>query len=228
LSHPLRIVYRVLNLAHLLGLALLLVPVLAICFRSAVTLAAAPQLAFVLLSARVTGIAPTSQNILPIVPFLFAGTVYALRPRSDTQKWGAGHVLVASLACAVFFGPLNPLLFPSASSVHAAAERQAVALVPTRVPVSATNYLGAHLAARRYLSVFPVVGRATWLVLDRHDAYLPDLKWLRSRQGTAVGVTDLVWQPKLMSSEVRRLQASPRWRRVYSRDGVMVFTRRRS
>jgi uncharacterized membrane protein len=227
-SHPLRIADRVFSPVHLLGLALLLVPVLAMCFRSVIFLAAAPQLAFVLLSARVTGLAPTSQNILPIVPFIFAGTVYALRPRSEPRKWEAGHVLVASLACTAFFGPLNPLLLPRASSDRAAAERRAVALVPAGAPVSATNYLGAHLAARSYLGVFPVVGKAKWLVLDRRDAYLPDLKWLRSRHGNAVGVTDLVWQPKLMTAEIRKLEASPRWRRVYSRDGVMVFTRRRS
>ena len=226
--HPVTILARVFQPAHLLGLAFLFVPVLGICLRSPLTLAAAPQLAFVLLSARVADVAPTSQNVLPILPFVFAGTIYALRPRSDVQKWKAGHVFVVSLGCAAFFGPLNPLLWPSASSQHVAAERRAVALVPVGAPVSSTNHLGAHLAARRYLSVFPVLGQARWIVLDRKDAYLPDLEQLRSRQGPAVGVTDLAWQPKLMRSEIRKLETSPRWKRIYSSDGVMVFTRRRS
>jgi uncharacterized membrane protein len=221
--HPLRVIARVVEPVHVLGLALLLVPVLGLCFRSAVMLAAVPQLAFVLLSARVTDTAPTSQNILPIVPFVFTGAVYALA-RSKGGKWQAGHVLVASIACAVFFGPLNPKLFPSVSVRHAAAERRAVSLVPAGAPVSATNHLGAHLADRSYLGVFPVVGKATWLMVDMTDAYLPDRRWLR-RRGTAVGVTDLVWRPKQMKSELRQLEESPRWKRVYSSDGVMVFTR---
>lgn len=186
--------------------------------------AAAPQLAFVLLSARLWDVTPLSQNVLPIVPFVFAGAVYALAARSPTAKWQARHVLVASFTCGVLFGPLNPLLMPRVSLRHVSAERRAVALVPAGAPVSATNYLGAHLAARSYLGVFPVVGKATWLVVDRADAHLPDLQWLSTHR-RAVGVTDLVWQPELMKAEIRKLQASPRWRRVYSSEGVMVFTR---
>jgi hypothetical protein len=29
-----------------------------------------------------------------------------------------------------------------------------------------------------------------------------------------------------MTQEIRKLETSPRWRRVFSSDGVMVFTRR--
>jgi uncharacterized membrane protein len=220
--HPLAIVRRVVAPGHLFGLAILSIPVLGLCFRSAVTLAALPQLAFVLLSARVADVAPDSQNLLPVVPFVFAGTVYALSSRSGTARWRAGHVLAASLACGVIFGPF--LVLPHVSSRHVSAERQAVALVPASAAVSTTNYLGAHLAARSHLYVFPVIGKATWVVVDRSDDYLPDLKWLR-RDGMEVGPRDLLWQPKLMKAEIRKLEASPRWMRVYSSDGVMVFRR---
>jgi uncharacterized membrane protein len=222
-TDPSAIVHRLINTAHFFGLVVLFVPVLALCFRSVVMLAAAPQLAFVLLSARLGDIAPSSQNILPIVPFVFAGTVYALRPRSATPKWRAGHVFVASLACAAFFGPLNPLFFPSIPPRHAAAERQAVALVPPSAAVSATNFLGAHLAARRYLYEFPVIRKATWIVLDVRDPELPNMGFLRGRHGTAVWKRDLVLQPTLMKSEVGKLEASSRWRQVFSSEGVMVF-----
>lgn len=225
-AHPSAIVHRLVNAAHLFGLVVLFVPVLALCFRSAIMLAAAPQLAFVLLSARLGDIAPSSQNILPILPFVFAGTVYALRPRSEFPKWRAGHVLVASIACAAFFGPFNPLLLPSISPHHAAAERRAVALVPSRAAVSATNFLGAHLAARRYLYEFPIIRKATWIVLDVRDPELPNMGFLRGRHGTAVWKRDLILQPTLMKSEIRKLEASRRWRRVFSSNGVMVFTRR--
>ena len=225
--------------AHLFGLVVLFAPVLALCFRSPVMLAAAPQLAFVLLSARLLDIAPSSQNILPILPFIFAGTIYALRPRFTTPKWRAGHVFVASLACTVFFGPIGPLLFgarlpaaelsgsfPSIHPAHAAAERKAVALVPPSAAVSSTNFLGAHLAARRYLYVFPFIGKATWIVLDKGDPELPNMEFLRRRNGNAVWKRDLILQPTLMNSEVRKFETSPRWRRVFSSDGVIVFKRR--
>jgi uncharacterized membrane protein len=225
-AHPLTIGHRVVGAGHLFGLALLFAPVLFLCFRSVVMVAAAPQLAFVLLSARIADVAPWSQNLLPIVPFVFAGTVYVLRPRSKTPKWRAGHVLVASLGCAAFFGPLSPWLFPSASLRHVAAERQAVGLVPRSAVVSTTNHLGAHLASRRFLYVFPVLGKATWVVLDEQEPQLPNMEFLRRRHGSAVWTRDLVSQPELMTSEIRRLEADPRWTRVFSSDGVMVFTRR--
>lgn len=224
--HPLKIVDRMVGTVHLIGLGLVFVPVLAFCFRSSVMLAAAPQLALVLLSARVSDIAPSSQNMLPIIPFVFAGAVYGLSRQSDPPKWKGGHVLVASVACSAFFGPLNPGLLPltSVAMRHVDAQRQAVTVVPTSAAVSATNHLGAHLAARRYLYVFPIIGKATWIVLDRHDPELPDISTL-GRQGNAVGIRDLLWKPKLMNSEIRKLEASRGWKRVYSRDGVMVFTR---
>jgi hypothetical protein len=214
------------NAAHFFGLVVLFAPVLALCFRSTVMLAAAPQLGFVLLSARLGDIAPSSQNILPIVPFIFAGTVYALRPRSETPKWRAGHVLVASLGCAAFFGPLNPVLIPHVSLRHAGAERQAVALIPPSAAVSSTNFLGAHLAARRYLYVFPVIGKATWVALDVRDPELPNMQFMRGRHGTAVWQRDLILQPTLMKSYVRKLEANRHWTRVFSSHGVMVFKRR--
>jgi uncharacterized membrane protein len=226
-THPLTIIHRVVGLGHLFGLVLLFAPVLFLCFRSVVMLAAAPQLAFVLLSARILDVAPWSQNLLPILPFVYAATVYTLRPRSEASKWRTGHVLVASLALTAFFGPMSFLAFPSASLRHVAAERHAIALVPRSAAVSTTNHLGAHLAKRRYLYVFPVVGKATWIVLDEQEPQLPNMGFLRRRHGTAVWTRDLVSQPELMKSEIRKLEASRQWRRVFSADGVMAFTRRR-
>jgi uncharacterized membrane protein len=224
-SHPLAIVDRLFAWPHLLDLGLLLVPVLALCLQSALILAAVPQLAFVLLSARFSDGAPWSQNVLPIAPFIFAGAAFALaNPRM--RKWRAGHVLAASIGCAAFFGPLGPYALPSVYLRHVQAERRAVSLVPPSAAVSVTNHLGAHLAARRYLYVFPVTGTATWIVLDRSDAALPNVKQLKSRHGLELGVMDLPWQPTLMKQEIRKIEGDPRWRPVFSDDGVMVFKRR--
>jgi len=226
MTHPLRVVFRVLNPAHLFGLALLVVPVLLLCFRSPLIFAAAPQLAFVLLSIRPQDIDPQSQNILPIVPFVFAGAVYALARLDGRSRWKPEHVLFASFACALVIGPLNPGVMPHVSLRHVSAERRAVALVPPSAAISVTNRLGSHLAARRYLYVFPVIGKAKWIVVDRGDADLPDMKLLRHRRGTELGARDLPLQPGLMRRELRKLAENPQWRRVFSSDGVLVFRRR--
>jgi uncharacterized membrane protein len=227
LTHPLRIVFRVLNPAHLFGLALLVVPVLLLCFRSSLIFAAVPQFAFLLLSIRPQDIDPQSQNVLPVLPFVFAGAVYALARLEGRSRWKPEHVLFASIACAVVIGPLNPAALPHPSLSHAAAERRAVAIVPSSAAISVTNHLGSHLAARRRLYVFPVIGKATWIVVDKRDDDLPDMKWLRKRQGTELGARDLPEQPGLMRRELGKLATDPRWTRVFSRDGVMVFRRLR-
>jgi uncharacterized membrane protein len=224
LNHPLRILDRVSEWHRLVGLGLLIVPVLGLCFRSAVMLAAVPQLALVLLSARIDDAVPWSQNILPSIPFIFAGTIYALA-KSRRRKLRGWHILVASIACAALIGPLDPYLLPSVSLRHVRAESQAVTLVPPSASVSVTNHLGAHLATRRYLYVFPVIDKATWIIVDRRDPYLPDMRRLRSRRDVAVGIRDLWWQPELLKTELRKLENSPRWKQVFSSDGVEVFTR---
>jgi len=226
-THPLRVLFRLLNPAHVLGFALLVVPVLGLCFWSPLILAAAPQFAFVLLSIRPQDGDPQSQNVLPIVPFIFASAIVALSKRGTKSRFRPEHVLFASIACAILIGPLNPGAWPPISVHRAAAERQAVSLVPRSAAVSVTNRLGAHLAARRYLYVFPVIGKATWIVVDKHDAELPDMQWLRSRKGLEIGTKDLPTQPRLMARELKKLERSPQWTQVFSRDGVMVFRRSR-
>ena len=50
---------------------------------------------------------------------------------------------------------------------------RAVALVPEDAPVSATNRVGSHLSARRYIYSVPVVRRAEWIVLEMTDTWVP-------------------------------------------------------
>ena len=42
--------------------------------------------------------------------------------------------------------------------------------------MSASNRVGARLAARRYLQTLPHVGNADWIVLDTTDLWLPDAR----------------------------------------------------
>jgi hypothetical protein len=73
-----------------------------------------------------------------------------------------------------------------------------------------------------------VVRGAEWVVVDERDRHLPDMAWLKRRGGINVGSHDLYWQPKLMRDTLRRLNRSPGWKRVFTSNGISVFTRVRS
>jgi uncharacterized membrane protein len=224
-TDPLRIVGS-LQPSDGLGVALLVVPVLGLCFRSTIMLVAIPQLALVILSDRANDLDFTGQTVLPIIPFIYAGAVFACAAGARRRPGGkAAYVLVASIAFAGAFGPLRPVNKHIPPSSRIAAERHAVGLIPAGASVSATNHLGAHLGARRHLFVFPVIDRAEWIAVDARDSFLPSLPWLRTRSGFGVGVHDLYAQPRLMSEELRRLNASPDWTRAYTSAGVSVFKR---
>jgi hypothetical protein len=84
------------------------------------------------------------------------------------------------------------------------AKSHALGLVPAGVPVSASNELGGHLSARRYIYTFPSVGRAQWIVVDIHDRTLHIPGFRR---------------------QVRRYEADKAWRIVYSSHGIAVLHR---
>jgi uncharacterized membrane protein len=209
----------------LLGIAFLVAPVLGLCFGSSIILAAIPQVALLMLSDRASDVDFSGQTVMPLIPFIYVGTVFALERYRRSGKWKAPHVLVASIAIAAFLGPLDPFIHGVPDRAKVAAERRAVELIPPDAAVSATNRLGAHLAARRRLNVFPVLRAAEWVVVDVKDTSLPNVGWLRGRTGITVGTRDLYDQPKLMQRVVRRLNASPAWARIFTSHGISVFKR---
>ena len=137
----------------------------------------------------------------------------------------ASTLLGLLIAASGVFGPLHPFDKRVHSAAYLAAERHAVALVPDGAAVSTTNHLGAHLAARSRLNVFPVLDNARWVVVESRDAWLPQLGWLRRRNGIDVGTHDLYWQPRLMRRTVQRLEQSPEWETVFESQGISVFKR---
>jgi uncharacterized membrane protein len=218
--------------SDLLGLILLL-PVLGVCVRSPLLFVALPQIAILALSDRVPDWNFAAQNVLPIIPFIYAGTVMALS-RSERKNSSRRprilprHVLGASIVLVVSYwfspSPFGRPVIPSWSQVMAA--HHAVSLIPSDAKVSATNHLGSHLAARRYLYVFPVLRKADWVVIDSRDNYLPDIGHLQRRSDIGVGAHDLYSQPKLMHEELKKLERSPEWRLVYRARTVYAFARR--
>ncbi|MDP9262383.1 MAG: DUF2079 domain-containing protein, partial [Actinomycetota bacterium] len=119
-------------------------------------------------------------------------------------------VLALTLAGCLLFGPLRT--FPGTvraalpSNPDRLARAGAVNLIPSGVAVSASNYLAAHLSARRHIYIFPVVREANWVVVDPHD------QTHRGFPGFQPGI--------------RRMERNPAWRLVYDLRGVLVFERR--
>lgn len=86
---------------------------------------------------------------------------------------------------------------------------EAAALIPDDAVVSAGNHPGGHLSARRRILVFPEVGDAEWVMVDR----------------TRPNVYDRL-DPAAFASFVDRLAARPDFEVVYDAAGVLVFRRR--
>lgn len=174
-----------------------------------------------------------------LVPFLIAAAILGLarlrdgragrlgeRLRPLTQRTGVlAVVVVGAVALAgVRGGPLPVWGWVpggwQGSSLHtftrdesARALAEAVAMVPPRAPVSATNDAGSHLSARPRIMLFPVLSGAEWVVVSdtaRTRAVARDRPTLR---------------PVTFTPVLRWLRESPRWERVYDRAGVSVFRR---
>jgi hypothetical protein len=139
-----------------------------------------------------------------IAPVLLAACVFA------TARLGgraAYLVLGAAAAGTLVLGPGGRVELEA--DAHDAALRAAVAAVPADAPVSATNALGAYLSARERVFSFPVLREAEWVAVDTTRlTYLDSLRGERARPALAA------------------LRASPEWRLVLARDGVLVFRRR--
>jgi hypothetical protein len=122
----------------------------------------------------------------------------------------AAYVVVFTAVLAAGHTPLTTAYqqLPAArgSNPLREAKAHALSLVPAGVPVSATNRLGGYLSNRRYISIFPSLGKAEWAVVDRND---PDY-------GIAGNST----------AGLQRLQASPDWSVVYASHGLTVFRKR--
>jgi uncharacterized membrane protein len=164
-------------------------------------LAALPELALNMLSATVTQTSVKTHYAAVALPALFAAAIFAAARLDRRLAYAAA---VGSLAGMLALGPAGRV--DVRSDAHDEAARRAVALVPDTASVSATNALGAHLSARRRIFSFPVLDEAEWVAVDEHRlTYLDSLKPDRARAPLAA------------------LRRDPRWRLVFSEDGVLVF-----
>jgi uncharacterized membrane protein len=163
---------------------------------------------------------PRYHSVAAVIPFLIAATVFGVA-RIGAQRRGlaAAAVLVCCSTLALFVGPWARAVgsvplggSPYASRVHIAALRDAVAVVPPGAPVMASNDVGGHLSARKYVYSVPVLGRAEWAVVDRTEPWVVRLD-----------SPILTKHPEVVRALVRRLEGDASWTKVFERDGVVVF-----
>jgi uncharacterized membrane protein len=207
-SDPVAFLHAVATGHKAVYLALLLVPFLGLwLLEPLLVLGAVPDLAINLLSNQSHQTTLQYQYTAGILPFLVAAAVFGAarfkRRRVELSLW----VLAGATAIAVF-SPLSTL----ASDVRAlgsplvAARAHAASLIPAGAPLSASNQLGGHLSERRYIYLFPAVGKARWIAVDANDStYIDHVGYRRV---------------------IRGYEASKQWRTVYSSHGVLVLHKR--
>ena len=164
---------------------------------------------------------PRHHYVAAVLPFLFAGVVLGLaRLPAARRTRAAAAILVFSSFCAVIFGPWpgapgarSGRFHPTLPSSRVEALRAAVALVPDDAAVTATNGVGSHLSARRYFYSVPILPpRAEWILVDEENSWMPQSD--SRTEGT---------HPELLRTFLNIARASPRWKLVFERDGVLVF-----
>ena len=183
---------------------------------------ALPQLFANLLSDFLSMSDPRYHSVAAVIPFLIAATVFGIQRISAPRRpLAASAVLLTSSVIAVFVAPwaravgATPLGGrETLSRAHVEALTDAIALVPAGAPVSASNSVGAHLSARRYVYSLPVLRSAEWVVIDRDDPWTvrPDSPILTRH-------------PRVVRRLVVQLGNDPTWRKVFERDDVFVFRR---
>jgi uncharacterized membrane protein len=223
-SHPLRALETAFGRAGTHYLMHLLIP-LALLFLGAplVLLAALPELGLNMLSATHTQTSIHHHYTAGLIPPLIVASVLGAsrltRGREGVRAYVALGAVAVMIAANYWLGAI-PLWrnMPGGQSYQANASHvsnhdliadRALRLIPESEVVSATNSLGAHLSARKRFLSFPYVQDAQWIAADE----------------TQPGYADR-WDPLATARGLARLRRSPKWRLVFSEDGVLVFRRR--
>jgi uncharacterized membrane protein len=223
-TDPGRIVAAVTHGRDFAYLAELLLPLLALPLLAPLAaLTAVPDIALSLLSDTRTQTSIHFHYTAGAIPGLMVAAVLGaarLRRRYAWARRPEGRAIVVStLVAGIVLGPLPVWSHvPLGSDLgarehvvggHASVAERALRLIPATAPVSATNNLGAHLAERRRIFSFPVVGDAQWIAVDlERPSY-------RDQLGHAAE----------LRRAVAAIRADGRFRAVFDEDGILVLRR---
>lgn len=216
-TDPMAFVHAVASNHNLFYLCLLFVPFLGLCFfEPLLLLGALPDLAINLLSNRGEQTSLPYQYTAGIVPFIVVASIFGAR-RFRNRAERLSLWLLAAVAAIAIYSPIVGLTgdIPALRSPLAAAETRAVSLIPEGVPVSASNLLGGHLSERNYISTFPYVKHARWIIFDLNDP-----SYGTPSQARAAGIY------LNFKRSARRYESAKRWQKVFSSHGVVVLRKR--
>lgn len=224
-SDPLSIVRAAFTSRDFLFLAWTLAPLMGL-FVLAPTMAliALPQLALGLLSDRPSDVSIDGNIFSPAIPFLIAATVLGVARLRRSERFA--QLLCIGAVLSVLIGPLMAVkTLAPAQDAHTRAAIAAVASIPADAAVSATNDLGSHLAARRYIYSFPVTSKADWVAVDLSNPSIAIIPG-RDKVAPALMYNDQLLWPKRFRTEVAKLNHDPHWQLMFSRERILVWHRR--
>ncbi|HEX4323856.1 MAG TPA: DUF2079 domain-containing protein [Gaiellaceae bacterium] len=214
LTHPGTIAAAVASSHKLHFLLLLLLPFAGLwLLEPLLVLGAVPDLAIDLLSSKPDQTTLGFQYTAGIVPFVVAAAVLgAARAKGRAAPTRlAAYAVALTAVFAIWHTPLRSAFhdLPGArgSSPLRQAKAHALSLVPSGVPVTATNQFGGYLSSRRLIYVFPSVGKARWAIVDVQDPSYSDKVAERQR--------------------LARMEASPAWHVAFASHGVAVLRKQR-
>jgi len=210
-SDPIAFVQAVATWHKLIYVLLLLGPFLGLwALEPLLFLGAIPDLAINLLSSKSDQTAIFYHWTAGIVPFTVAASIFGAarlkRNPNDVSLYAlVGAALIAVVSPVTIGIAQGDLAAALPSNPERAAKAHALSLIPSGVPVAASNQLATYVSARRYVYTFPVLRNAKWLILDREDVTYADKAGYRR--------------------VLRKLETSPRWKVVYTSHGVDVLRR---
>jgi uncharacterized membrane protein len=210
-TDPVAIVQAVATWHKLLYVVLLFVPFLGLwLLEPLLLLGAIPDLLINLLSAKPEQTTIYWQYTAGIVPFVIAASIVG------AAKWRRGPdpvslATVVVVGCIALFSPIYRIAVTDLAHVRPsdpmrAAKAHALGMIPSGVPVSASNQLAGLLSERRFIYTFPTRRKAMWMIVDAGDETHSD------RQA--------------FKRNIAATNANPNWRVVYRERGVEVLRKR--
>jgi uncharacterized membrane protein len=205
-TDPMVLVHAVATGHKAIYLVLLLVPFLGLYLRAPLlVLGAVPDLIINLLSSKSEQTTLQFQYTAGIVPFLVAASIFGLKSlKRDPIR--LSFLVLAGAMCLALYSPIylsaGDVAKAFGSSPTRAAKAHALSLIPSSIPVAASNELGGRLSARRYIYVFPYVRNARWVVLDAADVTMGE--------------------PRAYHRAITKFESRPGWRVVFRSHGIDV------
>jgi uncharacterized membrane protein len=210
LTDPIAFVHAAATWHKLIFLVLLLVPFLGLwLLEPLLLLGAIPDLAIDLLSSKPEQSTIQFHYTAGIIPFVLAASIFgAARLKRNPDR--TSFYALAGAASIALYSPIyfagHDLRLTLSSNPTSEAKAHALGLIPSNVPVAASNQLAGYLSARKRILVFPYLRESSWVIVDKNDRTYGDFAGYRRA--------------------VARIDHDGHWGLVYSANGIEVLRRR--